>query len=196
MEAGGVGPEATRSEPQPAGPQASDPGAPIAPAAAPISAADPAPSPAPGAGADGDLIGRRRFIRLVLGFSLVSMAALVVTPIVGFLIPRKTEGAGAGGKTLAGTTTDIPAGTGKVVAMGSSPVIVVNGEGGVKAFSAVCTHLGCIVGYDSTSKQIICPCHDGHFNPISGAVISGPPPAPLKPIGVSVEKDQIFLVQG
>ncbi len=80
--------------------------------------------------------------------------------------------------------------------MGSSPVIVVNGESGVKAFSAVCTHLGCIVGYDTTTKVIVCPCHDGHFNPVSGAVISGPPPAPLKPIGVSVEKDQIFLVQG
>jgi cytochrome b6-f complex iron-sulfur subunit len=153
-------------------------------------------SPAPvGPGGDG-LIGRRRFIRMVLSFSIVSMAAMVVTPIVGFLIPPKSEGSGAGGRTLAGTTSDIPAGTGKVVAMGSSPVIVINTEAGVRAYSAVCTHLGCIVGYDSTTNAIVCPCHDGRFSPGSGAVVSGPPPAPLKPITVAVEKDQIFLVEG
>ena len=155
----------------------------------------PATSPAPVAPADG-LIGRRRFIRAVLGFSFLSIAAMVVTPIVGFLIPPKTESAGAGGRILAGTTTDIPAGTGKVVAMGSSPVIVISAESGVKAYSAVCTHLGCIVGYDTTAKVIICPCHDGRFNPSSGAVVSGPPPAPLKAITVAVEQGQIFLVEG
>ncbi len=156
-----------------------------------------APSASTPVGVTNDgLIGRRRFVRMVLGFSLVSMAAMVVTPIVGFLIPPKTQGTGAGGRTLAGTTTDIPAGAGKVVAMGSSPVIVINTGSGVKAYSAVCTHLGCIVDYDATTKAIVCPCHDGHFSPATGAVVSGPPPAPLKPIGVSVEKDQIFLVQG
>jgi cytochrome b6-f complex iron-sulfur subunit len=156
-------------------------------------------TPAPSGSVEGTndgLIGRRRFIRLVVGCSIVSLSPLVVTPVVGFLIPRKTEGAGTGGRTLAGTTTDIPPGSGKVVAMGSSPVIVINTESGVKAFSAVCTHLGCIVGYDSTAKAIICPCHDGRFNPATGAVVSGPPPAPLKPITVAVEKDQIYLVEG
>jgi Ferredoxin subunits of nitrite reductase and ring-hydroxylating dioxygenases len=139
-------------------------------------------------------MGRRRFIRLILGFSAFSTVAMVVTPIVGFLVPPKAVGAGAGGRVLAGTTADLPIGSGKVVAMGSKPVIVVNTTAGVKAYSAVCTHLGCIVGYDATSSQIVCPCHDGHFNPASGAVVSGPPPRPLPPIGVAVEKDQIFLV--
>ena len=140
--------------------------------------------------------GRRRFVRLLLGFSVLSTISMIVTPIVGFLIPKKAEGAGAGGRVLAAKTADLPAGSGKVVAMGSSPVIVVNAEAGVKAFSAVCTHLGCIVEFDATIKQIVCPCHDGHFNPASGAVISGPPPQPLKPVTVAVEGDSIFLVAG
>lgn len=139
---------------------------------------------------------RRRFLRFLLSFSAISMIGMVTAPIVGFLIPPKVEGGGAGGRVLAGTTTDLPAGSGKVVAMGSKPVIVVNGEAGVKAFSAVCTHLGCIVGFDSTVKQIVCPCHDGHFNPATGAVISGPPPRPLAAVNVTLEKDQIFLVPG
>jgi cytochrome b6-f complex iron-sulfur subunit len=144
-------------------------------------------------------VSRRRFIKWVLGFSVTSIAAMVITPIVSFLVPAKQETTGAGARVLAGTTTDIPSGTGKVVAMGSSPVIVINTDStpsGVKAYSAVCTHLGCIVGYDSTTRVIVCPCHDGHFNPANGAVISGPPPAPLKTIDVAVEKDQIFLVRG
>ena len=141
-------------------------------------------------------MGRRRFVRMLLGFSVFSTLAMVVTPIVGFLIPPRTVGAGAGGRVLAATTADLPIGHGKVVAMGSKPVIVVNTAAGVKAYSAVCTHLGCIVGYDTTSNHIVCPCHDGHFNPASGGVISGPPPQPLPPVPVAVEKDQIFLVSG
>ena len=137
---------------------------------------------------------RRRFIRLLLGFSVVSTVAMIVTPIVGFLIPPKVVGGAAGGRVLAATTADLPVGAGKVVAMGSKPVIVVNTAAGVKAYSAVCTHLGCIVLYDPTSSQIVCPCHDGHFNPASGGVVSGPPPQPLPAVPVAVEKDQIFLV--
>ena len=34
--------------------------------------------------------------------------------------------------------------------MGSKPAIVVNTEQGVKAYSAICTHLGCIVAFDDT----------------------------------------------
>ncbi len=141
-------------------------------------------------------IGRRRFIRMLLGFSAFSTLAMVVTPIIGFLIPPRTAGAGAGGRVLAGTTTDLPIGSAKVVAMGSSPVIVVNTDAGVKAYSAVCTHLGCIVLDELSAGHIICPCHDGHFNAASGGVISGPPPRPLPPVAVAVEKDQIFLVSG
>jgi Rieske Fe-S protein len=153
----------------------------------------------PGAGAEHiarQEMGRRRFMRLLLSFSLISTVAMIVTPIVGFLIPKKSTGGPGGGRVLAAKLADLPGGTGKVVAMGSSPVVVVNAEAGLRAFSAVCTHLGCIVEFDPTVKHIVCPCHDGHFSPSSGAVISGPPPQPLKPVTVAVEGDQIFLVAG
>ncbi len=136
---------------------------------------------------------RRRFLRFLVGFSAASTLGMIIAPIVGFLIPPRTQGSG-GGRVVAGTLEDIPANTGKVVAMGSAPVIVVNTEAGVKAYSAVCTHLGCIVGFDTTVRHIVCPCHDGHFNPASGAVLSGPPPAPLPPIAVALEDDEIVLV--
>jgi Rieske Fe-S protein len=43
---------------------------------------------------------------------------------------------------------------------------------------------------------IVCPCHDGRFSPASGAVISGPPPAPLASLQTSVEDGEIFIVAG
>lgn len=137
---------------------------------------------------------RRRFIRYLLGFSVVSTLALVAAPVVSFLAPPKESSTGGSGKVPAGTTADIPLGKGKVVAMGSKPVIVVNTEQGVKAFSAICTHLGCIVAYDDANSVIACPCHAGKFNPQTGAVVAGPPPAPLPPVTVSVEGDTIYLV--
>lgn len=150
----------------------------------------------PAADPEDRMVGRRRILKTVLGFSAVSTLAMILTPIVGFLVPPKTQGSAAGEKVLAGKTTDIPPGDGKVVAMGSRPVIVINSGQSVTAFSAICTHLGCIVGWDATRKQIACPCHDGIFNPVNGAVVSGPPPAPLPAVKVSVENDQIFLLGG
>ena len=138
---------------------------------------------------------RRRFLRWLGGLTVVSTAAMVITPVVAFLTPSRNGAAAGGGKVLVGTTADIPPGSGKVVAMGSRPAVVVNTDQGVKAFSAICTHLGCVVAWNDMISQIQCPCHDGRFNPSTGAVVSGPPPSPLPTINVSVEGDQIFLTE-
>lgn len=47
---------------------------------------------------------------------------------------------------------------------------------GVKAVSAVCTHLGCIL--DKTSDGFECPCHGSCYN-LTGEVLSGPAPRNL-----------------
>jgi cytochrome b6-f complex iron-sulfur subunit len=143
----------------------------------------------------GAVTSRRRFLRWLGGLTIVSTAAMVLTPIAGFIIPTKGSSAAGGGKVLVGTTADIPPGAGAVVAMGSKPAIVVNTPQGIKAYSAICPHLGCVVAWNDMVGAIQCPCHDGRFNPSSGAVVSGPPPGPLPPINVSVEGDEIFLTE-
>jgi cytochrome b6-f complex iron-sulfur subunit len=183
-------PAAQAALPEPAVAPSGD-GAPQVVAAAATVAAEPSATQPPAAPRTST---RRRFVQYLLGFSVVTTLALVAAPVVAFLIPPKESAAGTGGKTLAGTTADIPPGKGKVVAMGSKPTIVVNTEQGVKAYSAICTHLGCIVAFDDQSGSISCPCHGGRFSPLTGTVQSGPPPAPLAPVTVSVEGDQIFLV--
>ena len=46
-------------------------------------------------------------------------------------------------------------------------------SGKVHAVSAVCTHMGCIVGWNETDRTWDCPCHGSRFD-LDGSVIEGP----------------------
>jgi thiosulfate dehydrogenase [quinone] large subunit len=54
------------------------------------------------------------------------------------------------------------------------------------AFSAICTHAGCTVGFDRSATEFVCPCHGSIYNALTGAVIKGPAPLPLPSIGVKL----------
>ncbi len=88
-------------------------------------------------------------------------------------------------------TKDIPVGGGKVFE--SSKVVVTQPKAGeFKAFSAVCTHQGCLVS--SVRQNVIaCPCHGSMFSAADGSVKGGPAPTALAAKKVHVEGDGIVL---
>lgn len=140
----------------------------------------------------GAAVNRRGFLKTLLGLSFVITAGGVLTPVLGYIWPPKMASGSAGERVLVGTTEDLPVGKGKVVSYNNKPVIVLNTAEGVKAFSAICTHLRCIVHWHEEGGYILCPCHDGRFD-TNGRVISGPPPAPLPPVPAFVEGDKIYV---
>ena len=70
-----------------------------------------------------------------------------------------------------------------------SPEVAQHAAEGVVAYSAVCTHLGCIVSqWVAEKKAALCPCHGGVFDLAQGArVIFGPPPRPIPQLPLQVE---------
>ncbi len=76
--------------------------------------------------------------------------------------------------TEVGSEDEIPRGAGAVVRDGPEPTAVHrDDEGVVHRRSAVCTHAGCIVHWDSSSDEWHCPCHGSRFGP-HGEVRAGP----------------------
>jgi len=136
---------------------------------------------------------RRGFIQFLLGFSVISTVVGMLVPVIGYLLPKNAN-ADSGAPVDVGKVEDYGPGSGKVVSVNDKPVMLVNSKaGGLKAFTAICTHLGCIVSWDSRKGSIACPCHDGFFNPVTGAVVSGPPPKPLAQYEVVVKDGHVLI---
>ena len=76
----------------------------------------------------------------------------------------------------------IPPGSGAVIRRGAKKIAVYKDDDGtVHERSAVCTHLYCIVGWNSAEKTWDCPCHGSRFDPY-GNVVNGPAVVGLKEV--------------
>ncbi|MBM0125460.1 Rieske (2Fe-2S) protein [Pimelobacter simplex] len=93
---------------------------------------------------------------------------------------------GGGGLVAA---ADVPVGGG-VVLKGDELVVTQPAEGEFKAFSALCTHQGCLVGSVSDGS-IHCPCHNSAFSASDGSVESGPASSALAAVAVTVVDGQV-----
>ena len=120
----------------------------------------------------------------VVGFA--GFRALAPPPGTGpadYLPTPATDG--SGDEPLA-AVSDVPDGGGLVV---TAEKVVITREGStVHAFTAVCTHLGCLVR-DVRGGEIHCPCHGSAFDAATGAVVHGPATEPLEAEEIEITDD-------
>lgn len=111
--------------------------------------------------------------------------------------PEGDGGSGGGGGSTSATTVsaaDVPVQGGVVVE--EKYVVTQPTKGDFKAFSAICTHMGCVVA-GVKKNTITCACHGSTFDAETGEPTSGPngsDPSTIKALAsepVAVDGDQI-----
>jgi Rieske Fe-S protein len=108
--------------------------------------------------------------------------------------PMAAGAVGQGGMatgTLLGLVTDIPVGGGMIF-MSQKVVVTQPAKGEFKAFSAICTHVGCVCNVVANGT-INCPCHGSEFKITNGAVVTGPAPTPLPARTIAISDNKIYL---
>ena len=67
--------------------------------------------------------------------------------------------------------------------------------GPLVAFSAICTHAGCIVSaWRAADRMLLCPCHGSQYDPARGAaVVAGPAPLPLPSLPLAVVDGRVTV---
>jgi Rieske Fe-S protein len=110
----------------------------------------------------------------------------------GAAAPATTAAAAAPGTAnVLAETSQIPLGGGKIFTP-EKVVVTQPGSGDFKAFSAVCTHMGCLVSQISDGT-IDCPCHGSQYSIKDGSVVGGPAPSPLPAAPIKVSGTSIIL---
>jgi Rieske Fe-S protein len=128
---------------------------------------------------------------VLAGAGLVGLAGAVSACSSGGPGSSGMTSAGAAEADVLATTSEIPVGGGKVFT--AQKVVVTQPDSGeFKAFSAVCTHMGCIVN-QVANGTIDCPCHGSQFSIKDGAVVGGPAPSPLPAESIKVTGNDISL---
>ena len=134
---------------------------------------------------------------VVAGVGMLGVGVVGAATLAACGVGRNTasQTSGAAGSTGSGKvvvkTADIPVGGGTV--FDTAKVVVTQPKAGeFKAFSAVCTHMGCTVA-GVANGTITCPCHGSTYDMATGQVTGGPAPAPLPSKTVTVSGGSITI---
>jgi len=127
-----------------------------------------------------------------VGQSSASASSASVAAAASGASGASTAAGGAPAANALTTTAQVPDGGGRIID-GKNIVVTQPEAGSFKAFTAVCTHQGCIVSTVS-GGTINCPCHGSRFSIKDGSVVNGPATQPLAAIAIKVEGTSI--VQG
>ena len=126
---------------------------------------------------------RRGFIR---GTTVAAIA--IAGAGLGRILPKSVSGASAGPKNIIKGASFKVGQTHNFVSKAGTPAVLFRTKNGIFAYSAVCTHQGCTVQFNSASSKLQCGCHGAVFDPFNEAkVVAGPTNTPLAKIEVATE---------
>ena len=149
-------------------------------------------------------LSRRQFLNVAVNAIGALITAVVAVPVAGYFIDPVLRG-----KSGAGDWVKLA----PVGELGADPkefqFSTVRSEGFMKqevsakayayvegdkarAFSNICTHLGCPAGWDGSKQKFFCPCHGGVYDK-SGQNVAGPPPRPLPPYETKIEDGYVYI---
>jgi Rieske Fe-S protein len=136
----------------------------------------------------------RRTVIMNTGLAAVAVAGLTSCTNYSTTPVNQPSAAGSGASSAAGPLTvkeaDIPVGGGKIFP-DNQTVITQPKKGQFKAFSAICTHQGCLV--DTVTTTINCPCHGSKYSIADGSVVNPPAPNPLPPKTIKVDGTDLVV---
>jgi Rieske Fe-S protein len=138
---------------------------------------------------------RRKFLNYLLGTTAGATLIAICYPVIKFLIPPRVTEA-TQNSVVAARVNELVANSGKIFKFGNRPGLLIHTPTGeLRAFSAICTHLDCVVQYQPEMKGIWCACHNGRYD-LKGQNVSGPPPRPLEEYVVNIRGDEIIVSKG
>ena len=148
--------------------------------------------------------GRRRFLSR-LGMAAGSLIALAAgLPVIGYILEpafqqmrRQWVPVGQVNRFAVGDTVLVsftnPTATAWAGVTGKTGAWVRRtGDTDFIAFVLNCSHLGCPVRWEASTKMFMCPCHGSVFY-ADGTVAAGPAPMPLQRFQVRVRGGQVEL---
>lgn len=151
-------------------------------------------------------LSRRQFMNLLTFGTITGTALGALYPIVRYFVPPNTGGGGGGvtAKDAAGNNVKVSefiathAAGDRTLAQGlkGDPTYIIIKEDKTitdYGLNAVCTHLGCVVPWNSSENKFMCPCHGSQYDS-TGKVVRGPAPLSLALAHATVtENDTIAL---
>ena len=124
----------------------------------------------------------RRSLILIGGAGSVLALAACSTP---------DESSPPGASAEVAKLADIPVGGSVSATLDGQPILISQPTAGaVVAFSAICTHQGCIVA--PANNELDCPCHGSRYDATTGEVLEGPAPLPLEKVAVTISGDSVM----
>jgi len=135
---------------------------------------------------------RRNFLSWAIGVVGAVAVGGIVYPIIRFLKPPPAVSAAIGQAVSIGAVAQFPAGQITMATVNDRPVFVTMEGSSVAVYSAICTHLGCVV--HPSGQQLDCPCHGSVFSS-AGEVTHGPAKLPLPPNAAKVEGGSVIVGQ-